>query len=337
MDELIMMAHGSGGKKMHELIRNLFVKYFRNPFLESGGDAAVVPPEPGHIAFTTDSYVVDPLFFPGGDIGKLAVSGTINDLAVSGAAPRYISAGFIIEEGFPVKDLESVVRSMAGTAKQAGVQIVAGDTKVVNKGKCDRLFVNTSGVGIISEKHTHIATADHVKAGDQVIISGYVGDHGMAVLSQREGFPVKTGLKSDCTPLNDLIGKVLERFDHVHFMRDPTRGGVATALCELAEGRQFGVLIKEPAIPVREEVMGLSEMFGFDPLYVPCEGRVLIVADQSVSQGILHTLHGHPDGENAAVIGEITTGNWGKVVLETIAGGRRIIHMLTGEQLPRIC
>ena len=229
------------------------------------------------------------------------------------------------------------MRSMAGTARKAGVQIVAGDTKVVNKGKCDRLFMNTSGVGIISEKHTHIASADHVKAGDQIIISGYTGDHGMAVLSKREGFPMKTGLKSDCTPLNGLIGTVFDRFDHVHFMRDPTRGGVATVLCELAEGRSFGVLIKEQAIPVREEVMGLCEMFGFDPLYVPCEGRVLIVADQSVSQGILHTLHGHPDGENAAVIGEITTGNRGKVVLETVTGGKRIIHMLTGEQLPRIC
>jgi hydrogenase expression/formation protein HypE len=337
MDEYIIMAHGSGGKKMHELIRRLFVRYFRNPYLDNEGDAAIVPLEPGNISFTTDSYVVDPLFFPGGDIGKLAVSGTINDLAVTGAVPRYISAGFIIEEGFPVKDLESIVRSMAETAAQAGVQIVAGDTKVVNKGKCDKLFINTSGLGLLPEKHTHIASGNHVKPGDQVIINGYMGDHGMAVLSQREGFPMKTTLQSDCTPLNGLIGTILERFAHVHFMRDPTRGGVATVLCELAEGRSFGVLIREPDIPVREEVMGLCEMFGFDPLYVPGEGKVVMVVDQSVGQGILYAMHGHPEGKHAAIIGEVTTGNPGKVVLETAAGGRRIIQMLTGEQLPRIC
>jgi len=337
MDETILLDHGSGGKKMHELIRQLFVKYFRNRWLETAGDAAVLPLESGHISFTTDSYVVDPLFFPGGDIGKLAICGTVNDLAVTGALPLFISVGFIIEEGFPVKDLESIVRSMAVTAKQAGVQIVAGDTKVVNKGKCDKLFINTSGMGQVPEKCIHVASADLVKPGDQIIISGYTGDHGMAILSQRKGFPMKTRLKSDCTPLNGLIGTILEHINQVRFMRDPTRGGVATVLCELAEGRSFGVLIREPDLPVREEVTGLCEMFGFDPLYLPNEGKVVMVVDPAVSSQVVDIMHRHPEGEHAAVIGEIIDENPGRVVLETVTGGRRIIHMLTGEQLPRIC
>lgn len=337
MDEHILMAHGSGGKKMHELIRRLFMEYFRNPYLENEGDAAVLSMEAGYVSFTTDSYVVDPLFFPGGDIGKLAICGTVNDLAVTGAVPRFISMGIIVEEGFPVKDLESVVRSMAATAEQAGVQVVTGDTKVVNKGKCDKLFINTSGVGLLSEKYTHIASGDHVKPGDQIIINGTAGDHGMAILSQRKDFPLKTTLKSDCAPLNGLIGTVLERCEQVSFMRDPTRGGVATVLCELAEGRSCGVHVREADLPVREEVMGLCEMFGFDPLYVPNEGKVVMVVDPAVSREVLEIMHAHPDGEHAAIIGEITTGNPGKVVLETAVGGRRIIQMLTGEQLPRIC
>ena len=344
MDDYISLDHGSGGKKMHELIRRVFIKHLGNPWLEDRGDAAVLKMKEGRFSFTTDSYVVDPLFFPGGDIGKLAICGTVNDLAVTGALPRFISAGFILEEGLPVDVLGSVVRSMAETASRAGVQIVTGDTKVVNRGKCDKLFINTAGLGILPEKFAHIASAGLVKIGDHIIISGHIGDHGMAILSQRKDFPMKTGLKSDCAPLNGLIGKILEQSDRVRewsgrvrFMRDPTRGGVATTLCELVEGRPFGVRIREPDLPLRDEVLGLCEMFGFDPLYVPNEGKVLLVVDPTVSRDVLEVMRAHPDGEHAAMVGEITGSDQGKVILETATGGSRIVHMLTGEQLPRIC
>ncbi|MFO7935323.1 MAG: hydrogenase expression/formation protein HypE [Bacteroidales bacterium] len=358
MDDHISLDHGSGGKKMHELIRRVFIQHLGNPWLEAMGDAAVLEMKEGRVSFTTDSYVVDPLFFPGGDIGKLAICGTVNDLAVTGALPRFISAGFILEEGLPVDVLGSVVRSMAETASRAGVQIVTGDTKVVNRGKCDKLFINTAGLGILSEKYAHIASAGLVKVGDHIIISGHIGDHGMAILSQRKDFPMKTGLKSDCAPLNGLIATILERSGRVpersdrvpeqsgrvpeqsgrvRFMRDPTRGGVATTLCELVEGRPFGVHIREPDLPLRDEVLGMCEMFGFDPLYVPNEGKVLLVVDPAVSRDVLEVMHHHPEGKHAAIIGEITGSDRGRVILETATGGSRIVHMLTGEQLPRIC
>jgi hydrogenase expression/formation protein HypE len=333
----VLLGHGSGGKLSHDLISSLFVKYFDNMYLEKQTDSAVLELPEGRLSFTTDSFVVDPIFFPGGDIGKLAVCGTVNDLAVSGATPLYLSAGFIIEEGFPFDDLESIVRSMAAEAKKAGVIIVTGDTKVVNRGKCDKIFINTAGIGMIKEQNIHIGEGKMISPGDKIIINGLIGDHGMAVLSARQELNIRSDIRSDCASLNGLINNILEASDGIHFMRDATRGGLATVLSELAEKNKFGITLEEEQLLVRPQVRAFCELLGFDPLYVANEGKVVIVADPGSAGKVIQIMREHELGKDAVVIGEITEGYPGKAWINTAIGGKRILDMLAGEQLPRIC
>jgi hydrogenase expression/formation protein HypE len=283
--------------------------------------------------------VVTPRFFPGGDIGKLAVCGTVNDLAVSAAVPAYLSAGFIIEEGFPVEELERIVESMAREAESCGVEIATGDTKVVERGSCDGLFINTAGIGIVPGARSGIASAEAIEPGDRVLINGYIGDHGLAVTAARNSFELSTPLESDCAALNGLIEELLgsEAGNAVRFMRDPTRGGLATVLCELAETAGAGIEIEETAVPVREEVNGLCEMLGYDPLYVANEGKCVVVASAAAAEELLERMRRHPLGRRAAIIGQITEEHPRTVLLHTQAGGRRVVDMLAGGQLPRIC
>lgn len=335
-NDTILLGHGSGGKLTNELISGLFMKYFgtKDSFPT---DSAVLKIPSENIAYTTDSYVVDPIFFPGGNIGKLAVCGTVNDLAVAGAKPLFITSSYIIEEGFSFEKLEMIVKSMAEEAQKAGVKIVAGDTKVVNKGKCDKVFINTSGIGELPEKNRHISFGSRIKPGDKIIINGNVGDHGITIIGARENIDFSNGLKSDCASLNSLIAATLENSDGVKFMRDATRGGVATVLCELIENRNYGIEIDEEKISVSEEVFGLCETFGFDPLYIANEGKVLMVVDAADAEKIVEIMRQHECGKNACIIGAITEKHPSKVVLNTEVGGSRIIDMLAGEQLPRIC
>ncbi len=332
----ILLGHGSGGSLMHELIEDVFMKHFGNSILNEQTDAAILQVNSQEIAFTTDSFVIDPLFFPGGNIGKLAVCGTVNDLAVSGAKPLYISVSFIIEEGFPVKDLEIIVESLAAEARKAGVLIVTGDTKVVNKGKCDKLFINTAGIGRMREADSQISKAGDIHVGDIIIINGNIGEHVMAVMNARESFHFKTTVESDCASLNELIRAVLNQAD-VKFMRDPTRGGVATVLNELAGKIQLGIEIDESALPVSSGVKAMCEVLGFDPLHIANEGKVLIVAEEQFGLSILDTLKKNELGISSAIIGRVVSEHPGKVVLKNETGGRRIIDSLTGDLLPRIC
>ena len=337
MDKKILLGHGSGGKLSQSLIRELFFKWFTNPVLNTQTDSAVLPAGSRHLAVTTDAFVVDPIFFPGGDIGKLSVAGTVNDLAVSGATPAYLTASFIIEEGFPFSDLEKIVSSMAQEAKEAGVQIVAGDTKIVNSGKCDKLFITTSGVGWIDEPFLSVGTGKTVQPGDRIIINGPVGDHGIAVLAARELNHFRTDIRSDCACLNNIIQRVKEACPEVRFMRDATRGGLATVLTELAENRHFGVETDESAIPVSEATRGLCELLGFDPLYVANEGKFIAVVPLSETDSVLSAMKNHPLGVRSAVIGQIVEHHAGHVWMNTSIGGKRMLDMLAGEQLPRIC
>jgi hydrogenase expression/formation protein HypE len=343
MTETILLDHGSGGVLTHKLIQDLFVKYFDNRTLKHLTDSALVHVDSGKLAFTTDSYVVNPIFFPGGNIGKLAVCGTVNDLAVSGARPLYLSAGFIIEEGFHFKDLDAIVATMAEEARKCEVTIVTGDTKVVEKGACDQIFINTAGIGIIEDAYQNISYGTEIQAGDKIIVNGYIADHGMAVLGKRNELDFKTEIVSDCASLNGLIARVLDVSSRnsdsstIRFMRDATRGGNATVLCELVENRGVGILLNESAIPVRESVLGLCELLGFDPLYIANEGKVVMVVAQDDVDNVLDALRRDPLGKDSAVIGEIVTDHPGKVVLETEVGGKRIVDMLSGAQLPRIC
>ncbi len=330
----ITLGHGSGGSQMHKLIDSLFIKAFSNPILDKKRDSAILSIGNKKIAFTTDSYVVDPIFFPGGDIGSLAIYGTVNDLSICGARALYISVGAVIEEGLDRSVLEKIVRSMAGAAKKAGVWIVTGDTKVVEKGSCDRIFINTSGIG---EMYYEGLLADKIAPGDAVIVSGPVGDHAISVLSKREGIEFGTVVKSDSAPLDKLIGKVLRSSKKVRFMRDPTRGGLATTLNEMALGAKLGIAIEERDVPVRRPVRQACELLGFDPLYLACEGRVVIIAAKEDASRILKALVSDKDGRGAKIIGSVTDDRSGRVHLNTVSGGKRIIDMLSGEQLPRIC
>ena len=332
----ILLGHGSGGRLMHDLITDIFIKHFGNKILSEETDSAILPVGSSHMAFTTDSFVIDPLFFPGGNIGKLAVCGTVNDLAVSGAIPLYLSVSFIIEEGLLISDLEKIVESLAAEAKNAGVLIVTGDTKVVNRGKCDKLFINTTGLGSVREDDRFISQARDIRPGDVIIVNGTIGDHGMAILNARESFNVKTTVESDCASLNHLIRSVIEK-SAVKFMRDPTRGGVATVLNELAGKIGMGIEIDETAVPVNRGVQAMCEILGFDPLHVANEGKVVIVAAEEKGQEILEILRRDPLGARSAIIGQITGDHAGKVVLKNETGGRRIIDSLSGDQLPRIC
>lgn len=332
----ILLAHGSGGELSHELIRDVFVAAFDNAHLAQMGDSAVLPDLPaGRVALTTDSYVVQPLVFPGGDIGELAVCGTVNDLAVMGAHPLYLTAGFILEEGLPFEMLSRVVASMAATARAAEVQIVTGDTKVVDRGAADGIFINTAGVGVIPPGID--LGAHRLAPGDAILINGTIGDHGMAVMMQREGLTFGSKLESDTAPLNSMIRRLLTALPGtVHWMRDATRGGLATVLNEWAENAEMGIDLQESTIPVREEVRAACEFLGLDPLYAANEGKVVIAVAADKADEALAILRDDPLGQNAARIGQVTEDH-GHVVLETPYGARRIVQMLTGAQLPRIC
>lgn len=333
----VLLGHGSGGQLSHDLISNIFVKHFDNPILRKQTDSALLEIEAGCLAYTTDSYVVDPIFFPGGNIGKIAIAGTVNDLAVSGAKPLYLSVGFIIEEGFPFADLETIVRSMAEEAKKAGVYIVTGDTKVVNRGKADKVFINTSGIGVLTKEQFAISTGDDVKVGDKIIVNGSIADHGITILSTRNELNIRTDVQSDCACLNHLIAKVKDSGAKIKFMRDATRGGLATVLTELVKGREYGLEIDELNLVVKENVRGMCELLGFDPLYVANEGKVLMVIAANDAENVLKILKSDPLGEEATIIGEIVDTHHGKGWVTTMIGGKRIIDMLAGEQLPRIC
>ena len=335
MKKKILLAHGSGGRLSHELIKDLFLRSFDNKFLRKLGDSAIFEKEKIRWAFTTDSYVIRPLFFPGGDIGKLAVCGTINDLAVAGATPLFLSCALIIEEGLEVSTLEKVVYSIKETAEGAGVQIITGDTKVVEHGGADGLFINTSGVGIVKIQEN--LSPARIEVGDRILINGTIGDHSIATLSRREEFDFQTKLESDCAPLNDLIETVLSDSQGIKMMRDPTRGGIASILNETASGQAFGIELWEEKIPIKEEVASICEMLGFDPLYLANEGKVVLVAKQEEAEKLLSILRSHPLGKESQIVGKVVTEAKGKVYLRTRIGTRRVVDMLTGEQLPRIC
>ncbi|MFN3532234.1 MAG: hydrogenase expression/formation protein HypE [Candidatus Brocadia sp.] len=331
----ITLAHGSGGKLTHELVKQLFLPNFNNSTLSQLGDSALLQLNGMKLAFTTDSYVVKPIFFPGGDIGRLAVCGTINDLAVVGARPMFLSAGFIIEEGLEMSLLEKVVHSMKETASFTGVGIVTGDTKVVEKGSADGLYINTCGIGIVDDK-INLSTS-FIEVGDKIIVSGTIGDHGLAVLSERESLGFNPPIQSDCAPLSNLIGKLIDSGANIKFMRDPTRGGLATTLNEMVNTQKYGILIEEQNIPVKDEVRALCEILGYDPLYIANEGKVVIVVASNDAVKIRNLLKEDDLGKDAEIIGEVIEGSYGKVCLKTVIGGTRIIDMLVGEQLPRIC
>jgi hydrogenase expression/formation protein HypE len=332
----VLLGHGSGGGMMHELINDVFIKHFGNDILNEQTDSAILSVGSSEISFTTDSFVIDPLFFPGGNIGKLAVCGTVNDIAVSGAEPLYLSVSFIIEEGFPFSDLEVIAESIASEARKAGVLIVTGDTQVVNKGKCDKLFINTAGIGHLKMKNKNTGKALNLQEGDIIIINGYIGDHGMAVMNARESFNFKTLVESDCASLNHLIKKVLDKYP-VKFMRDPTRGGVATVMNELASKTKLGIELSESDLPVSNGVKAMCEILGFDPLHIANEGKVLIVAAEKEGLKIIDLLKNDILGKKSAIIGRVVNEHPGKVVLRNETGGRRIVDSLTGDQLPRIC
>ncbi len=333
----ILLGHGSGGKLSHELIDNIFARHFKNPILEQQSDSAILPIDSKLIAYTTDSFVVDPIFFPGGNIGNLAIAGTVNDLAVSGANPLYLSVGFIIEEGFPINDLEKIVISMAEDAKKAGVKIVTGDTKVVDKGKCDKVFINTSGIGELNEKYINISSGKEIVSGDKIIINGSIGDHGMSVMAARNELNIQTHIESDCACLNHLISDALNVSDKIKFMRDATRGGLGTVISELVRDSNYGILLNEDQLTIHESVRGLCELLGFDPLYVANEGKVVMVVSSEDANMVLSTIKESPYGKEASIIGEVSESHKGMAWLNTSVGGRRVIEMLSGQQLPRIC
>ncbi|MET0228667.1 MAG: hydrogenase expression/formation protein HypE [Actinomycetes bacterium] len=334
-EERITLSHGSGGKATQTLIEAVFLEAFANPLLAPLEDGAVLTALGGRLAFTTDSYVVSPLFFPGGDIGDLAVNGTVNDLAVSGARPLWLSTGFILEEGFPVADLERIVGSMAAAAERAGVQIVTGDTKVVQRGKADGCYVNTAGVGVIERPgELGVATA---RPGDVVIVSGPVGEHGITIMLARGELDIESEVTSDTAPLNGLVERLLDAAPGVRGLRDATRGGVATICNEVARAAGVAVVLEEEAVPDRPDVRGACELLGIDPLYVACEGRLVAVVDGDQVEAAMAALRSHPLGEGAAVIGRVRDDPPGLVLLKTSFGGTRIVDLLVGDPLPRIC
>ena len=332
--EKILMAHGSGGKLAHELVAKRFVRALANPVLDKLDDSAVIDFS-GRLAFTTDSYVVSPVFFPGGDIGKLAVCGTVNDLAMSGARPLYLSLSFVIEEGLPLSELDEIVGSVKRASQEAGVKIATGDTKVVNRGSADRLFINTSGIGIIPDGVD--ISGSNARPGDRVLLSGAIGEHGIAVLSRREGLSFSTQLESDCAPLNRLVAEMLNASPNIHCLRDPTRGGLATTLNELAEQSGVSIRIEEERVPVREEVLAACEMLGLDPLYIANEGKLVAIVPAEDEDLILKAMCRNPYGREAITIGEVSAEHPGRVAMRTTIGSSRIVDMMVGDPLPRIC
>jgi hydrogenase expression/formation protein HypE len=333
--EEILLGHGSGGKLTADLLGRVFLPAFHNPYLDRLDDQAVLDINGTRLAFTTDSFVVTPIFFPGGDIGKLAVNGTVNDLAMSGARPLFLSAGFILEEGCPLSDLQRIVVSMRAACEAAGVLLVTGDTKVVNRGSGDKVFINTSGIGLL-DQDIHIS-ADRAQVGDLILLSGTIADHGMAVMSTREGLELDTEIVSDTAPLHELVAAMLDVSREVHCLRDPTRGGIAGTLNELAKQSNVGIAIEECSIPMKEEVKGLCEILGIDPLYVANEGKLVAFVGRQAADPLLARIKNLPGGQEARVIGEVVADHPGMVIMKTRIGGTRIVDLMMGEQLPRIC
>lgn len=330
----IVLGHGSGGRLTAQLVRDLFLPAFNNPALNKLDDQAVVDVGPARIALTTDSFVVTPLFFPGGDIGHLAVNGTVNDLAMSGARPLFLTAGFILEEGLPIEDLAKIIHSMSAAAAEAGVSIVTGDTKVVNRGSADKLFINTAGVGLVPDGRS--ISASNARPGDVIIVSGTIGDHGMAVWSKREGLEFEGSILSDTAPLNRLVD-AMTAAGEVHALRDPTRGGLGTSLCEIAASSQVGLEVDANSIPVREDVKAACETLGMDPLFVANEGKLVAMVAESSADAILRAMRDIPQGREARVIGRVVAEHTSMALLKTEIGGSRILDLPFVEQLPRIC
>ncbi|MBA3544507.1 MAG: hydrogenase expression/formation protein HypE [Chthoniobacterales bacterium] len=331
----IVLAHGSGGKLSHQLISKIIAPQFANDLLAPLHDGAIFSLGEGRLAFSTDSYVVSPIFFPGGDIGRIAIHGTVNDLAMCGATPRYLSVGFILEEGLPMEDFWRIVQSMRAAADEAGVQLVTGDTKVVDRGKADKIFINTAGIGTIAPGVNIQPTRAQV--GDQIILSGQIAVHGIAIMSVREGLEFETEIASDTAALNGMVREILAVCPDVHVFRDPTRGGVTSAVTEIAQAARVGIQLQESVIPISEEVKGACEILGLDPLYVANEGKLLAVVASDDAQAVLATMRAHSLGREAAIIGEVVSDHPGFVVMKTKVGGTRVVDMLSGEQLPRIC
>jgi hydrogenase expression/formation protein HypE len=331
----VLLAHGSGGKLSQELVRNMFVGELANDTLCRMDDSACLDLGGGRLAFTTDSYVVSPIFFPGGDIGKLAVCGTVNDLSTSGATPKYLSLAMIIEEGLPFEELARVVQSIKITAAEASVSIVTGDTKVVNRGKADKLFINTAGIGVVPPEVN--ISGCNARPGDVIMLSGSIGDHGMAIMARREGFSFNVPVESDCAPLNGLVANMMKVSNNIHVLRDPTRGGLATTLNEIATQSKIGIEIDESRIPVKDAVRTACELLGFDPLYVANEGKMIAIVAREDADKVLKAMRANLYGAEAAIIGEVTPEHKNRVVLRTALGARRIVDMLSGELLPRIC
>ena len=335
LKDTILLGHGSGGKLSAELIRDIFLPAFQNPVLARLDDQAIVNVNGQRLAMTTDSFVVKPLFFPGGDIGSLAVHGTVNDLAMGGATPLYLSVAFIIEEGFSMNELRRVVNSLRGAAAAAAVQVVTGDTKVVEKGKGDGLFINTTGIGLVPEGVN--LSADGARPGDKVLMSGSIGDHGIAILAQREGLEFETQIISDSAALHTLVAEMLRITRDIRCMRDPTRGGVSSTLNEIAQQSQVGIELEESALPIHEQVQGACELLGLDPLYVANEGKLIAIVAPEATEAVLHAMRHHPLGAEAQIIGTVKKGNPGLVTMRTPLGTTRVVDMLAGDQLPRIC
>jgi hydrogenase expression/formation protein HypE len=333
--DTILLGHGSGGKLSAELIRDVFLPAFANPVLSKLDDQAVFSVNGTHLAFTTDSFVVKPLFFPGGDIGSLAVHGTVNDLAVGGAQPRYLSAAFIVEEGFAIPELRRIANSMQAAARAAGVQIVTGDTKVVERGKGDGVFIITTGIGVVPDGLD--LSAGHAQPGDKVLLSGSIGDHGIAILAHREGLEFETTITSDSAALHTLVADMLEGSVQIRCMRDPTRGGISSTLNEIAAQSGVGIELDEWNIPVHEQVRGACELLGLDPMYVANEGKLIAIVAESDAERVLEVMRHHPLGREAQIIGTVSDVHPGLVTMETVLGTNRIVDMLSGDQLPRIC
>ena len=331
----ILLDHGSGGKMSHSLTLDMMLPAFDNPMLSKLNDGAILSIGGKRFAFSTDTYVVDPIFFPGGSIGELAIYGTVNDIAMCGGIPMFLSAGLVIEEGFLISDLEKIIKSMGAAAEKAGVKVVTGDTKVVPKGAADKIFINTSGIGLIPDDVD--VGSDKALPGDKIILSGTIADHGITVLTQREGMTFTSSIKSDTAPLNRMVERIFNSSSDVHVLRDPTRGGVGTALNEIAGMSNAGIRIYEDKIPVRNEVKGICELLGFDPLYIANEGKLIAFVASGEAVKVLSAIREDEFGKDACIIGEVVSAHPGKVFLETRIGGIRMVDMLTGEQLPRIC
>jgi len=329
------MGHGSGGRAMSQLIKQLFIKHLNNPLLAQGNDQASFATAAGRMVMSTDGHVISPLFFPGGDIGSLAVHGTVNDVAMAGAKPLYLAAGFILEEGFPLIDLECIVISMAKAADVAGVSVVTGDTKVVERGKGDGVYITTTGVGVVPEGVT--ISGDRAQPGDVVLLSGSIGDHGVAVLSKRENLDFETTIESDSAALDGLVAAMVAAVPQLHCLRDPTRGGLATSLNELAEQSGVGMQLDESAILVKAQVAAACELLGLDPLYIANEGKLIAVCAESDAETLLSVMRAHPLGQEAAIIGRVVADEHQMVQMQTRFGGQRVVDWLAGEQLPRIC